>query len=361
MIELNNADYLLDDEDNEQIQEEEVQEPVLQSDFLDPTDNVEAEQTEEVHEPEESPEGLTVMEAFLQSHGISDPSNIQYEDEDGNIVTKNFNDLDAQEQYNILEEIVANDLSEDENQVIGYMRSNNKSFGQILEEYAASKVEAYKQSIQEDNITYSIDEFTDDQLYFADFRSKHPDFTDEEILDKLEAAKANEALYQREVNDLRKEYKQLEDTEREAAAAREQREYEDMRNNLAQAVGTFNAFALDYADPQSDSLVIEDVDKQQMLSYILDQDAEGKSQLVRDLEDPNALSEIALWRTKGADFLAESTRYYKSELAKAHKEISKLKGQLEKSSSKSTVVVEKKAPSKQMDSYHIGNYFDKLL
>lgn len=59
------------------------------------------------------------------------------------------------------------------------------------------------------------------------------------------------------------------------------------------AASSFNEIQLDYTDDTSDSLTVDDEDKQQMMSYILDQDADGKSQLVKDLEDPDRLIEIA--------------------------------------------------------------------
>ena len=48
-----------------------------------------------------------------------------------------------------------------------------------------------------------IDDYDDDELFVADLKSKYPNFTDNELLDKLDAAKINEDLYNKEVAELR--------------------------------------------------------------------------------------------------------------------------------------------------------------
>ena len=43
-----------------------------------------------------------------------------------------------------------------------------------------------------------------------DMQARMPDMTDEELMEALETAKQNETLYQKQVNGIRNEYKQLE-------------------------------------------------------------------------------------------------------------------------------------------------------
>ena len=80
-----------------------------------------------------------------------------------------------------------------------------------------------------------------------------------------------------------------------------------------------------------------------MISYILDQDANGKSQLVKDLENPDTLIELAWLRTQGAEVLSSVTKYWKETLAAARAENKKLQAQIDKLNKKngSTVVVPK--------------------
>lgn len=263
------------------------------------TEEIEGGTNEEVETQEttESPsfEGNSLY-SFLQSRGIKDPSKVQFENEDGTTEEVDFNTLSQEEQIDILNQITDPGLSESEINAVNYMRQNgNVTLEQIVDYFAQQRLEAYLNEHPEavHQRIYEIDDYTDDDLYLVDLKQRYPEFTDEELLSKLETAKANEELFKKEAEVLRNTYKAQED---QAAAEREQQEkqqIEDLRTNLMNAASKFNEVQLDYTDETSDSLVIEDEDKQEMLSYILDQDAEGKSQLVRDLEDPDTLIELA--------------------------------------------------------------------
>ena len=92
----------------------------------------------------------------------------------------------------------------------------------------------------------------------------------------------------------------------------------------------FVEIPLDPDDPTSDVLQIEDADREIMLRYLTELDKNGKSQLVRDLEDPQALIELAYYRTRERDNLTGLTRYWKNELANERKEKAKLQKELDK-------------------------------
>ena len=282
-----------------------------------------------------------VLYSFLQSRGVEDPSKIQMEDENGNINEYDFNSLSFDEQKTILEELTNPGISEYEASVINFMRQNNASLEQIVDYYSEQKLKAYLEQ-NPDAVrqqTYSIDDYTDDQLYVMDLKVKFPDFTDEELLSKLDSAKENEALFTKEINALRTTYKAQEDRERQNAEEQQKQAQIDLRNDLTNVVSAFNEIALDYQDPESDSLVVEDADKADIISYLLDQGPDGKSQFVKDVEDPKALIEMAWFRTKGAEVLSELNRYWKDELKKERKEIARLKSQLEKQTRKNDSVV----------------------
>jgi hypothetical protein len=52
---------------------------------------------------------------------------------------------------------------------------------------------------------------SDDELYILDLEAKVGDLTDEQAAQALQIAKQNEELYEKQVNGLRKEYKERED------------------------------------------------------------------------------------------------------------------------------------------------------
>ena len=82
-----------------------------------------------------------------------------------------------------------------------------------------------------------------------------------------------------------------------------------------------------------------------MMSYILDQDNDGKSQLIKDLEDPDRLIELAWFATQGPKMLSELNKHWKKQLSDLRAENKKLQAKLEKKDTKaSTFVV---PPTKQ--------------
>jgi translation elongation factor EF-G len=121
---------------------------------------------------------------------------------------------------------------------------------------------------------------------------------DDELLDKLDAAKLNEDLYRKEVTELRNYYKQIEDSQLAEREQIRQSEMHAFENNVAEVLSRFNAIPLDPSDVNCDALAIEDADKDRIASYLFDTDANGQSQLVKDLSDPAALVELAFFRTQ---------------------------------------------------------------
>lgn len=247
------------------------------------------------NEEDKTPPVSDFLYEFLKEKGIEDPSKLQFENEDGEIEEVDFNSLSEEEKLNIINSVSDPGLSQHETDVINYLRQNNVTFNQVIDYFSKKAVEDYlaQNPDQAHQKIYTIDDYTDDELYLADLKSKYPEFTDEELTSKLESAKSNEALFKKEVDALRADYKKQEDAEIEAQKQKEQQDYDDLVGNLQNILSNFNEVALDSTDAESDVLEIEDSDKQQVLAYLLNQDSEGKSQLVKDLENPATLIELA--------------------------------------------------------------------
>lgn len=303
---------------------------------------------------------------FLKEKGIEDPSKLQFENEDGEIEEVDFNSLSEEEKLNIINSVSDPGLSQHETDVINYLRQNNVTFNQVIDYFSKKAVEDYlaQNPDQAHQKTYTIDDYTDDELYLADLKSKYPEFTDEELTSKLESAKSNETLFKKEVDALRSDYKKQEDAEIEAQKQKEQQDYDDLVGNLQNILSNFNEVALDSTDAESDVLEIEDSDKQQVLAYLLNQDSEGKSQLVKDLENPATLIELAWLRTQGRALIDNTTRYWKDLLKQERKEKAKLQKELESYQNKgSQSVVVPKPPKKDENSNTIptfGSVWDNI-
>ena len=273
-----------------------------------------------------------VLISYLKSRGIEDPKKIQFENDEGGIEEVDFDTLSKEEQLTMLQELSASDYSDYEKEVINFLRQNGGDLKAIVEAYQNQAIEDYLAQNPDavHQKSYKIDDYSDDELYIADLAARFQDLTEDELNSKLESAKLNEDLFKKEVDALRAFYKGEEDRQEEAAKKQEEQEYQNLQNTLLDAVGKFNEIVLDDTDPQSDSLEIEDSDKQIMLNYLLAADKDGQSQFDKDLSDPKALIELAWLRTHGRETITGISQYWKKELADTRKELTKVKNELEK-------------------------------
>ena len=297
---------------------------------------------------------------FLKEKGIEDPSKLQWEDENGEITDVDFDSLSDEDKLHVLNSLSDPGLSQHEIDVVNYLRQNKVTFNQVIDYFTKKAVDDYIAQ-NPDSVptkTYTIDDYTDEELYLADLKSKYPDFTDEELTSKLNSAKSNEELFKKEVSALRTEYKKEEDAQIEAQKQKEQQDYDDLVSNLQNVLGNFNEVVLDSTDPESDVLEIEDSDKEQVLAYLLNQDTDGKSQLVKDLENPTTLIELAWLRTQGRALIDNSTRYWKDLLKQERKEKAKLEKELEsyKTRESQSVVVPKPPKSNNSNEKDIPTF-----
>jgi hypothetical protein len=297
IMEITNDYYESLLEDPKDVQEEPVDEIVTEEDEPllpdQPSDNDSAPKTEEtVEQPEVEDDLIT---SYLKSKGIADPTKIQFENEEGGIDEVDFNTLPKEEQLTMLQELASSDYTDYEKQVINYLRVNNTDLQGVITYFQNKAIEDYlaQNPDQATKKEYKIDDYSDDELYIADLAAKYPHFTEDELNAKLEAAKTNEELFKKEVDSLREFYKAEEERQAEEAKLSEQQQYETLQNTLLESIGKFNEIVLDTEDPKSDSLEIEDSDKQMMLDYLLTPDKDGQSQFDKDLSDPNALIELA--------------------------------------------------------------------
>ena len=323
---------------------EENQETVVEE----PTEVQTTEETE-TSETTESNEDESPIYTFLRERGIQDPSKIQFTNEDDSVEELDFNSLSREDQLEVLRTISDPGLTDNEINTINYLRQNNATLEQVVDYFAQKRLEEYLNQ-NPDKVhqkVYSIDDYTDEDLFLFDLKQRYPDFTDEELNAELESAKENEEIFKRKTTALRNTFKQQEDEAEAQRIEQEKQQVEDLRINLMNAAGQFNEVQLDYTDDESDSLVIDDTDKTEMMSYILDQDNNGKSQLIRDLEDPDRLIELAWFMTQGPKMMSELSKHWKKQLSDERAKVKKLESQLEKSKNKTSTFVVPPTNNKQ--------------
>jgi hypothetical protein len=253
-----------------------------------------------------------LLDSLLEAKGISN-GKITLLDEDNKEQEVDFYSLSKEEQLDILNqaEEAGPDLVEDEVGLLNYIRGNNLTVEQFLE--------AYKESIlQEAGISnepvYEIDAYDDNELYLLDLQQKF-ELTDEELEQELQKELANPELFKKKIEKIRSEYKQLEDDYKQAQAQEVEEKREEDYNTLVETM-------VDVATKTEDfyGLALEDEEKQEVLSYLLDVDQNGISAFYKALNDPNKLYEAAWFLRYGKESFEAIQSAYETEIARLKKD-----------------------------------------
>lgn len=243
---------------------------------------------------------------FLKSKGIDDPSKIKFEDEQGNIEERNWKDLSREEQFNILntpitQEVEDNNLDDEEIELINSIRQSGLTPSQYLEQFKGEVVEP----------TYKIDDLSDDEIYLLDLESRVGELSDEDAAQALNIAKQNEDFFKKQVEGIRKEYKEREDlhTKQAEDEAKEQQQaaYNEYSSQIVEVINGFNSVGnLD--------LSLEDKDKENLADFILSQDQSGVNYLWQAFQDPETLVKAAWFILNGEEAFDEISDYFTNEI-----------------------------------------------
>lgn len=260
----------------------------------------------------DTPTTGTVLDELLKARGITD-SMVKIVDENEVEKEINFYDLSREEQLEILnmtENTETNDLDTSEIDLINHLRTNNLSVDDFLTQYRESILAEVQQGVEP---TYDIDAYDDQELFLLDLKAKY-DLTDEELQMELEKELTNTDLFTKKVTKLREEYKQLETQYKEEQQAEFDAQRDEQYNIFANAM-------VDIATKVSDfhGVFLEDNEKQETLSYLLDLDDSGVSQFSKDLNNPDRLYEAAWYLRYGAEAFKALESAYEAEIAKLKK------------------------------------------
>lgn len=300
-----------------------VDEPVAQMGAQKDGDNDFDNQYNEYNNQNQNNTELNAYEQFLLSKGVRDGKTIVYEDEEtGETSEVNFTDLTTDEQLRILNELSSPDLTDDELKTISFLRQNGVGIQDVINYYSDQAVKEYIANTQQYNaapINYKVDEYSNDELYLADLKSRYSDMTDEELLAELESAKENEEMFNRKVDSVRNRFKAIEQENMRIQQAQIAKETEEAYNIINQTIDQFNYVPLDYKNPSAGAMQVENEEKAAIWDYLFNKDAYGMSAFVRDLNDPSRLVEMAWRMLYGADAMADISTYWKSELKKSRR------------------------------------------
>lgn len=290
-----------------------------------PSSQVEPQQSEpnDGDKPSDSQENQSTdaISDYLKTIGINDSNKIKFEDEQGNIQEKSWNDLTENEKLNILKtpnvkqtdpsEASNYGLDDSETALINYLRYNDLS----PDEYANILKESGKNSVTPDKV-YLVDNYSDDELYLADMQLRAKDMSDEELQQALENAKANPDSYAKYIQGLREEYKALENQQVEQQQAelkaQQQEQYDQFSNSVLNAIDNFQSVG----DLDID---MNDDDKSQLAQFILSQDGAGVNYVTKALNDPQSLVAASWFLLHGQEAFNEIQDYIANQVKTAHK------------------------------------------
>lgn len=297
-------------------------------------------------EPDETQtEDDDFVSQLLRSRGIDDKTKIKFENEDGEIEEVNWDSLSSQDQFNLIQSSEAKveepNISDDEIELINAIRNS----GMTPTEYINYIQQGVSQPVVEQH--YTVDDYSDDELFLADFLSRMGDITDEEAQQALETAKANEELYNKQIQALRKEYKDIEDENAQQLKAEQEeqarQQFEQFEHSVIDQINNFTDFG-------GYDLNLENDDMQELYDFLVGQDAAGNNYFAKALTDPATLVRTAWLTLHADDMLQDVTEYFKDQIAQVRKESYK-KGKEDALKQKNSVVFKDK-DTDQIDIYN---------
>ena len=250
---------------------------------------------------------------FLKTRGIDDLQKINFEDDNGNLIERSWNDLSREEKINILnmpletqEEISNNsdsDLTEEEISLLSQIRQSNLTPTEYLKQIAGQEVEVTPQ--------YKIDELSDDEVFILDLESRVGEMTDEEAAEALSTAKSNEDFFKRQIEGIRKEYKEREDYRNQQEEAQKEQEeqeaFEAYQTQVVDAINNFNSIG-------NFDLNFEQEDKEELADFMLSKDQSGNNYLFEALQDPETLTKAAWFILNGEEAFNNISDYFAQQI-----------------------------------------------
>lgn len=285
-----------------------------------------------------------IITSMLKNIGISDPSKIKFENDEGEIEEVSWESLSLEEKMNILSPEAPDPnfgLEESEIAFVNTLRDAGITPQEYIEYQKQQAIEEYRQAL-EGNPQYEVERLTDEELYTLDIQSRVPDMTDEEISIALEHEKSNPALFEKKMQGIRAEYKALEDERRQQEELldqqQKQEQFELFQNDVLEAIE-----ALD--EVGGVKLNLDDDDMNEVANFILSLDSAGVSYLGKAIDDPQTLVRMAWFALKGDEAFETITDYYNKEITRQSRDAytagyeDAKKGVQPKSTRKPTVVV----------------------
>ena len=308
----------------------------------------EPQQQEEENNNTQQEEDKDFLTTLLESRGIQDRSKIKFENEDGEIEEVDWDNLDNDAKMNILQSSESTDsdsLDQSEIQLINAIRNSGMTPSEYLNYMGKEVVNRYIQNSQQPQ--YSVDQYTDDELYLMDLMSRTgDDLTEDEAIEALDKAKSNESLYKKQVDAIRKEYQEAEQANQAQAELEEQQaqqqQFEQFSNQIVDEINNLK-------EVQGFELNMDSDDMQTLYDFITGQDAAGNNYFAKALSDPKILVKAAWLILNGDQMVNDITNYFQKEITEVRKNSYKKGAEEAKKKSDSNVIFKSKGKNNPND------------
>ena len=250
----------------------------------------------------------SVIDDLLSIKGITD-GKIKVIKEDQSEEEIDFYSLSKEEQLEILNSSDLDhdyELEDDEIELINELRSKGVSWKDYLEQI--------KSSVTPIEASYEIDSFDDQELFLLDLKHKY-DLTNEELEKELEKELQDENLFKKKIDKIRAEYKELEDHQKQEQQVQFELSQKQRYNEFADTMVNVATKTSEYY-----GIELEDSEKNEVLSFILDLDENGTSNFYKTLNNPSKLYEAAWFLKYGKDAFSALSGAYEAEISKLKKD-----------------------------------------
>ena len=251
----------------------------------------------------------SIIDDLLAVKGITD-GKIKMLKEDETEEEIDFYSLSKEEQLEILKSSDLDhdyDLEDDEIELINELRTKGVNWKEYLEQIKSSSEPSYEPS-------YEIDSFDDQELFLLDLKHKY-DLTNEELEKELEKELQDENLFKKKIDKIRAEYKELEDHQKQEQQVQFELSQKQRYNEFADTMVNVATKTSEYY-----GIELEDSEKNEVLSFILDLDENGTSNFYKTLNNPSKLYEAAWFLKYGKDAFSALSGAYEAEISKLKKD-----------------------------------------
>lgn len=263
-----------------------------------------------------SNESNDFISEILKDRGISDKNKIKFEDDNGIVSERSWDELNNDEKRMIVNQNPDLDpdteLDDEEIEFINQIRASNLSPKQYIESIKKQGIQQYEDSVANNQESeYQVDELNDDELFILDMQYRSPNITEEEAYQALQVAKENPELFTKQMEGIRTHYKSLE----EDLENQKQLEYQEQQNKRFQEYSNSIIDSIQNIDSIGNmDLDLNDDDKNEIANFILGKDQAGVNWFSKALEDTDTVVRMAWFALHGEDVFNDIENYISQQI-----------------------------------------------